>query len=85
VALPDEQDYAHVMAQVAKEKGAGLFNRLSIMKAWYNDGMPYSQFVYNDGLHLNDFGQKCIGKLLSQAILRTVKPSQLTGDPKAGN
>lgn len=85
VALPDEQDYAHVMAQVAKEKGTGLFNRLAIMKAWYNDGMPYSQFVYNDGLHLNDFGQKCIGKLLSQAILRTVKPSQLTGDPKAGN
>ncbi|MBS0220337.1 MAG: SGNH/GDSL hydrolase family protein [Proteobacteria bacterium] len=85
VALPDEQDYARVMAEVAKEKGAGLFNRLAIMKGWYNDGMPYSQFVYNDGLHLNDFGQKCVGKLLSMAILRAVKPSQLTGDPKAGN
>jgi acyl-CoA thioesterase-1 len=85
VALPDEQEYARVMAEVAKEKGIGLFNRLSIMKAWYNDGMPYSQFVYTDGLHLNDFGQKCVGKLLSMAILRAVQPSQLTGDPKAGN
>jgi lysophospholipase L1-like esterase len=85
VALPDEQEYARVMAEVAKEKGTGLFNRLAIMKAWYNDGMPYSQFVYNDGLHLNDFGQKCIGKLLSTAILQAVKPSQLTGDAKTGN
>lgn len=85
VALPDEQEYARVMSEVAKEKGTGMFNRLAIMKAWYNDGMPYSEFVYNDGLHLNDFGQKCIGKLLSMAILQAVKPSQLTGDPKAGN
>ena len=50
---------------VAKEKGAGLFRRFDIMRAWYNDGMPYAQFVSSDGLHLNDFGQKCIGKLLS--------------------
>jgi len=83
VALPDEEEYARVMAEVAKEKGTGLFNRFDIMRAWYNDGMPYSQFVFNDGLHLNDFGQKCIGKLLSNAILRAVKPAQLTGEPKA--
>ena len=85
VALPDEEEYARVMAEVAKEKKIGLFNRFDIMRAWYNDGMPYSQFVFNDGLHLNDFGQKCIGKLLSTAILRAVKPAQMTGDPKTRN
>lgn len=85
VALPDEQEYARVMAQVAKEKGTGLFDRLAIMKAWYNDGMPYSRFVYHDGLHLNDFGQKCIGKLLSMAILQAMQSSQLTGVAKTGN
>jgi lysophospholipase L1-like esterase len=85
VALPDEEEYAQVMADVAKEKGVGLFNRFAIMQAWYNDGMPYSQFVNNDGLHLNDFGQKCIGKLLSRSILDAVKPPQLTGEPKARN
>jgi lysophospholipase L1-like esterase len=84
VALPDEEEYARVMAEVAKEKGTGLFNRFDIMHGWYNDGMPYSQFVFNDGLHLNDFGQKCIGRLLSTAILRAIKPAQLTGEPKAG-
>ena len=79
VALPDEEEYARVMSEVAKEKHAGLFNRFAIMRSWYNDGMPYAQFVTNDGLHLNDFGQKCIGKLLSMAILEKVNPKQLTG------
>ena len=85
VALPDEEEYARVMADVAKEKGAGLFHRFEIMRSWYNDGMPYAQFVTNDGLHLNDFGQKCIGKLLSKAILDTIDPKQLTGAPKSAH
>jgi len=72
VALPDEEEYARVMAEVAKQKGAGLFRRFEIMRSWYNDGMPYAQFVTSDGLHLNDFGQKCIGKLVAKSIERIV-------------
>ncbi|MBN9089885.1 MAG: SGNH/GDSL hydrolase family protein [Reyranella sp.] len=82
VALPDEEEYARVMADVAKEKSAGLFRRFEIMRSWYNDGMPYAQFVTNDGLHLNDFGQKCIGRLLSQSILEAINPRRLTGTPR---
>ncbi len=85
VALPDEEDYARVMAEVAKEKGVGLFRRFEIMRSWYNDGMPYAQFVTNDGLHLNDFGQKCIGKLLATSILNAVNPRQLTGATKSAH
>ena len=85
VALPDEEEYARVMAEVAKQKGAGLFRRFEIMRSWYNDGMPYAQFVINDGLHLNDFGQKCIAKLLSQSILGAINPTQLTGAAKSAH
>ena len=85
VALPDEEEYARVMAEVAREKNVGLFRRFEIMRAWYNDGMPYAQFVTNDGLHLNDFGQKCIGRLLSLSILNSIKPPQLTVEPKPRN
>ena len=85
VALPDEEEYARVMADVAKEKGAGLFRRFEIMRSWYNDGMPYAQFVTNDGLHLNDFGQKCIGKLLSQSILEAINPHRLTGTSQSSH
>ncbi len=69
VALPDEEEYESVMARVAKDSGVGLFRRYDIMRNWYDDGMPYAQFVQLDGLHLNDFGQKCIGRLLTQSIL----------------
>ncbi len=62
VAVSDKDAYEKIMAGAAREYGAGLFRRYDIMKGWYQDGMPYAQFVQLDGLHLNDFGQKCIGK-----------------------
>jgi len=72
VAMEDKQAYEKIMAAVAHEYGAGLFRRFDIMRGWYDDGMPYAQFVQLDGLHLNDFGQKCIGKLLTKAILNSL-------------
>jgi acyl-CoA thioesterase I len=72
VAVQDKEAYEKVMAQVAKELDAGLFRRYDIMRGWYDDGMPYAQFVQLDGLHLNDFGQKCIGQLLTKSILRAL-------------
>lgn len=69
VAVADKEAYEQVMARIAKEYGIGLFRRYDIMRSWYEDGMPYAQFVQLDGLHLNDFGQKCIGKLLTRSIL----------------
>ena len=72
VAVADKEAYERIMAAAAREHDAGLFRRYDIMRAWYEDGMPYAQFVQLDGLHLNDFGQKCIGKLLTRAILNSL-------------
>jgi acyl-CoA thioesterase I len=72
VAAPDKEAYERIMAAAAKEYDAGLFRRYDIMRGWYEDGMPYAQFVQLDGLHLNDFGQKCIGKLLTRAVLNSL-------------
>lgn len=69
VAAPDKEAYEKIMAGAAREYSAGLFRRYDIMRGWYDDGMPYAQFVQLDGLHLNDFGQKCIGKLLTRSIV----------------
>ena len=71
-AAADKEVYKEAMAAAAKEYGAGLFRRYDIMRNWYQDGMPYAQFVQLDGLHLNDFGQKCIGKLLTRSILNSL-------------
>jgi acyl-CoA thioesterase I len=72
VAAPDKEAYRNAMAAAAKEHDAGLFRRFDIMRGWYQDGMPYAQFVQLDGLHLNDFGQKCIGRLLTRSILNSL-------------
>lgn len=74
VAAQDKEAYERIMAQVAKEFDAGLFRRYDIMHGWYNDGMPYAQFVQLDGLHLNDFGHRCIGRLLTKSILGALTP-----------
>jgi lysophospholipase L1-like esterase len=72
VAVADKEAYEKIMSSVAHEYKAGLFRRYDIMRSWYEDGMPYAQFVQLDGLHLNDFGQKCIGRLLTKAILKSL-------------
>ncbi|WP_422031663.1 SGNH/GDSL hydrolase family protein [Reyranella sp.] len=69
VAAPDKEAYEKIMADAARDYSAGLFRRYDIMRGWYDDGMPYAQFVQLDGLHLNDFGQKCIGRLLTRSIV----------------
>lgn len=73
VAVADKEAYEKVMAGAAKDYSAGLFRRYDIMRGWYDDGMPYAQFVQLDGLHLNDFGQKCIGRLLTRSIVDALK------------
>jgi acyl-CoA thioesterase-1 len=73
VAAPDKEAYEKIMAEAARDFSAGLFRRYDIMRAWYDDGMPYAQFVQLDGLHLNDFGQKCIGRLLTRSIVDALK------------
>jgi lysophospholipase L1-like esterase len=73
-ALDNEQDYLAVVAEVAREKGVGVFPRYEIMKYWFEtEQMPYARFVARDGLHMNDFGYMCIGRLLAQALHRAIR------------
>jgi lysophospholipase L1-like esterase len=52
----------------------GVFKRFQIIRDWVTgEHMPYAQFMIPDGLHLNDFGQRCIGKLLAKAIEKTIR------------
>ncbi len=73
ISLPDEEVYVAAMREAARRHGVGLFQRFNITRSWYDkDNMTWSDFMTTDGLHLNDFGQKCIGKLLAKAIERIV-------------
>jgi lysophospholipase L1-like esterase len=68
-ALENEQDYLAAMDEVAREKGVGVFPRYAIMRYWFEtEQMPYARFIARDGLHMNDFGYMCIGRLLGEAL-----------------
>jgi lysophospholipase L1-like esterase len=84
ISLPDEEVYVGAMRDAARRHGVGLFQRFNITRSWYDkDNMTWSDFMTADGLHLNDFGQKCVGKLLAKAVERIVI-SRATGsvEPK---
>ncbi|QQS12160.1 MAG: SGNH/GDSL hydrolase family protein [Rhodospirillales bacterium] len=73
VSLANEEDYITALEEIARETGAGLFRRWGIMREWVTgERMPYAQFMIPDGLHLNDFGQRCIGKLIAKSIERAM-------------
>jgi lysophospholipase L1-like esterase len=68
-SLENEQDYLAAMAEVAREKGVPVFPRYEIMRYWFDtEQLPYARFIARDGLHMNDYGYMCIGRLLAQAI-----------------
>ena len=74
VALANEEDYIVAMEAIARENGIGVFKRWQIMRDWVTgERMPYAQFIIPDGLHLNDFGNRCMGKLLAKAIGRKIQ------------
>lgn len=73
-ALENEQDYLAAMQELAREKGVAVFPRYEIMRYWFEtEQMPYARFIARDGLHMNDYGYMCIGRLLGQAIEAAVR------------
>lgn len=73
IALPDEDAYNAVMRKVSREKKIGLFRRFDIMRHWSEkENLPWAYFLNRDGLHLNDYGYKCMGKLVATSIQRAV-------------
>jgi acyl-CoA thioesterase I len=57
------------IARAAKESSVDLFNRFAVMREWHDvEHMPFEAFVAADGLHMNDWGYACVGKLLAAAI-----------------
>jgi lysophospholipase L1-like esterase len=62
-----------VLADVAKETGAGLFSRAALMDEWAKAGSPLSDFVASDRLHHNDRGYTCVARALAASIATSVR------------
>ena len=71
-----------LMSHIAHIEHVGLFPRFAVMKDWYaNQSDSYSNFTYQDGLHLNDWGYACFAQLLGDTIIDSVARVQAGIEP----
>lgn len=69
LSLPNEDEYINAMEEIAHDMHVGVFRRFQIMRYWLQDeSLPFAHFINADGLHLNDFGYRCIGRIFARAI-----------------
>jgi acyl-CoA thioesterase-1 len=61
------------LAAAAADARISLFSRFAIMRHWIEkDGIEPDRLIKRDGLHLNDYGYGCIGRLLAASIAERV-------------
>jgi acyl-CoA thioesterase-1 len=72
IAKHDERDVDLMVALIStasRDMQINLFQRFALMRYWrLTKGLPFSAFLSEDELHMNDWSYGCIAKLLARAI-----------------
>ncbi|MGB7857797.1 MAG: SGNH/GDSL hydrolase family protein, partial [Pseudolabrys sp.] len=72
IARHDEHDVGLMVAlisTVSRDMHINLFQRFALMRYWrLTKGLPFSAFLSEDELHMNDWSYGCIAKLLARAV-----------------
>ncbi len=76
LSSPEHQRIEEGLATVARQTGAGLFDRGALMDEWQAEGHPYAEFMSDDGVHHNDLGYRCVAGALAQDILGGLEQSR---------
>jgi hypothetical protein len=64
---------------LAKQGNVGVFRRFAIMRHWRETAqIPFSTFLSEDELHMNDWSYGCIAKLLAGAVGEAASRAALT-------
>lgn len=67
-----------LLTAVARLEGAATFPRYEIMQDWREkDGLPFSAFLTDDGLHLNDWAYACTARLLAAGVVESLSGARL--------
>lgn len=62
----------------AYRQNVSVFHRFAVMDYWRQTmQIQFSQFTSADGLHMNDWGYRCFGRLLADALVGAVNRSAL--------
>ena len=72
IARHDEHNVDLMVALISKashDMHINLFQRFALMRYWrLTKGLPFSAFLSEDELHMNDWSYGCIAKLLARAV-----------------
>jgi acyl-CoA thioesterase I len=72
IAKHDEHDVDLMVALISaasRDMQINLFQRFALMRYWrLTEGLPFSAFLSQDELHMNDWSYGCIAKLLARAV-----------------
>jgi acyl-CoA thioesterase I len=69
LAKSDHEAAVAQIAGVAKEQKVGLMHRYDMMRHWHDvERLAFETFANSDGLHMNDWGYKCLATSLGVAI-----------------
>ena len=68
LAAPEHGVMEQTLADLAVKYHVALFSRGSLMDGWQRQGLPYSHFLANDNVHMNDLGYRCVADSLAAAM-----------------
>ena len=65
----DVESMVSLISAAAREVNVDVFERFSLMRYWrVTEGLPFSAFLSQDELHMNDWSYGCMAHLLALAI-----------------
>ena len=76
LASPEHGIMEQILADLSVQYNVSLFSRGALMDGWKRNGTPYSEFLANDNVHMNDLGYRCVGDALAEAIVAGLGQSQ---------
>jgi lysophospholipase L1-like esterase len=86
IAKRDAKLMVQLINATASETNVDLFPRFALMRHWrLVEGIPFSAFLSQDELHLNDWSYGCIAKLLAASIREAATRSTVTATARGGD
>jgi lysophospholipase L1-like esterase len=81
IRRPHAGAMVRMLKTVAQAANVAVFRRFAIMSHWHTvEHVPFERFTVKDGLHMNDWGYRCIASLLANSIVAAVsRPVPVAG------
>ncbi len=79
LAHTEYHDMEHSLSLLGKEEGVPVFRRFALMRHWVKTKqLDFAAMLAPDGLHLNDLGYECVGRILADSVVDAARATTLT-------